>query len=83
MARSPIFLFAVLVTVAVALVMGIGMMKSNSPVNGTYSDAGSPANLTSGMISQSLDVMPNWVLPAILLGMALVIIGAVVLFKRR
>lgn len=83
MARSPIFLFAVLITIAVAMVMSVGMMKLSTPTNGTYSVAGSSANLTSGMISRTMDIAPNWVLPAILLSMALAVIAVMFLMKRK
>lgn len=83
MARSPIFLFAVLITIAVAMVMSVGMMRLNTPVNGTYSVNGSAANLTGGMIARSMDIAPNWVLPAILLAMALAVISVMFLMKRK
>lgn len=83
MAKSPVFLFAIIVTVAVCFVMVAAQMQSKTPTGGIYSNTSAPENATANLIGNTMNIAPNWVLPAIFLGAALVIISVVFLFKRH
>ena len=83
MARSPMFLFAVIITIAVCFVMVSAQMLTNSPSGGVYSNTSSPINQTAGLINTSVGMAPNWIIPAIFLGIAFVIITVMFLVKRR
>lgn len=83
MARSPIFLFAVIIVIAVTFVAVAAQMQSKSPTGGIYSNSSTAENQTAQFIQGQMDIAPNWVLPAMFLGGAFLIISVVMLFKRR
>jgi hypothetical protein len=85
MAKSPFFLFAVIVTVAVSFVAAAATMQQNTPTAGVYSMTNQSANQTGQLISVAYTQAPVWVMPAIFLGMAILLISIFMLlkFKRR
>lgn len=84
MARSsPIFIFMIIILVAVCLVAAVAQMNSHTPTAGVYSNNSSAPNQTGGMLSTMTNMAPNLMIPAIFVALALVILFAVFLFKRR
>jgi hypothetical protein len=78
-----IFIFAVIVLVAVSLVAAVVQMNSHTPVVGVYSNNTTAPNQTGQMINTMNNMAPNLMIPAIFVSLALVLIGVLFLFKRR
>lgn len=87
MPRSPFFLFAVIVVVAVSFVFVAGMMNSQQPVDAggslVYNNTSQPANHTAGMLTIVTQRAPVWVMPAVWLTMAILVISVLFLVARR
>jgi hypothetical protein len=83
MARSPFFLFAIIVTVAVAFVMVVGQMNAHTPTEGVYGMANQSANQTGQLIYQTSNMAPAWVMPGILVAMAVLLISVFAMLKFR
>lgn len=83
MARSPFFLFAVIVTIAVSFVAVAAQMQKNTPTAGIYSFTNSSANQTGQLIAVATNQAPVWVMPAIFLAMAILLISVFVLLKFK
>lgn len=84
MARSsPLFIWVVVVLVAVVFVMFGWQVTQRTPTAGNYSVAGTPENVTTGMITGAIQQAPNYMIPAIFVMMAIVIIGILFLVKKK
>lgn len=88
MPRSPIFLFAILVVIAVSFVAVAGMMNAKQPVDpsgsvGIYNNTSQPANYTAGMLTTINTRAPMWVMPAIWVAVAILVISTAFLLAKR
>lgn len=83
MARSPFFLFGVIVVVAVAFVMVVGQMNAATPTSGVYGMTNQSANQTGQLLTQASNIAPNWVMPGIFIVMALLVISVLMLLKFK
>jgi di/tricarboxylate transporter len=83
MARSPIFLFMIILVVAVAFVMAVAIMQANTPTDGAYNQSNSTINQSQQFLSGTAQQAPNWVIPAILISVILFIIGVVLLLGKK
>jgi hypothetical protein len=81
--RSLLFLWIIIVLVAVVFVMVAEQVVTKSPTAGNYSVQGSPENVTQGLIVGSISQAPNWLLPGMFVTMAIVLIGVFGLIGRR
>lgn len=80
---SPLFLFAVILLVCVAFVMVAAQVVAKTPTGGNYTTAGTTENLTTGLVVGTVQAAPNYVIPALLVVMAIVIIGVLFLVKKK
>jgi len=83
MSRSPFFLFAVIVTIAVSFIAVAANMQANTPTVGIYSMTNQSANQTGKLIAVASSQAPVWIMPAIFLAMAILLISIFVLLKFR
>jgi hypothetical protein len=83
MARSPFFLFGVIVVIAIAFVMVVGQMNAMTPTTGVYGMTNQTANQTGKLIAEASNIAPNWVMPGIFLAMAILLISVFALLKFR
>lgn len=83
MARSPLFLFMVVLVVAVAFVMIVAEMQYNKPTGDPYFNTSSPINHTQAYIQGTVEQAPNWVIPGVFVTMAITLIGILWMVGRR
>jgi hypothetical protein len=83
MARSPFFLFAVIITIAISFIAVAAQMQANTPTTGIYSMTNKSVNQTGQLIAMASNQAPVWVMPAIFLGMAILLISIFMLLKFK
>lgn len=81
--RSSLFIWIIVVLVAVIFVMVAGQVIIRTPTGGNYSVSGTPENATTQLIVGSITQAPNYMIPAIFVMMGIVIIGVLFLVKKR
>jgi hypothetical protein len=81
--KSPLFIWIIVVLVAVIFVMVAGQVIIRTPTGGNYSVEGTPENATTQLIVGSITQAPNYMIPAIFVMMAIVIIGILFLVKKK
>jgi hypothetical protein len=82
MARSPIFLFMIILVISVSFVMMVAAMRTNTPIDGQYLNSSSQINQSQVYISRTVEQAPSWVVPAVFVTLALTLIATLFLFKR-
>ena len=83
MARSPFFMFFVVLLVVVAFVMVVSFAQFNKPTDPVYYNTSSSINQTQGFIDTSLTQSVSWAASATFIALAVVLIATLVLLKRR
>lgn len=82
--RSPIFSFFVVLLVVCGLTFIIAMMAFNTPTDtDTYMNSSSTVNQTQSYLNTTVAQLPSWILPAVLLTVAISLISAIAMIKRR
>lgn len=81
--KSPMFVWVIVVIVAVIFVMVAGQVMTRTPTGGNYSVTGTPENATTQLIVGSITQAPNYMIPAIFVMMAIVLIGIFFLVKKK
>lgn len=83
MARSPFFMFFVVLLVVVAFLMVVSFTQLNKPTDPVYYNTSSSINQTQGFIDTSLTQSVSWAAPAVFIALAVVLIATLALLKRR
>jgi hypothetical protein len=81
--QSSLFIWIIVVLVAVVFVMVAGQVIIRTPTGGNYSVTGTPENATTQLIVGSISNAPNYMIPAIFVMLAIVFIGLLFLVKKR